>query len=359
MRLRSLRIVGVRCIREAALEIEEDLVVLVGANGAGKTTVLEAIHLLGYGRSFRGGGMEALLRVGAEELAVAGVVEREGRVIRGDWRWTREGGLARVEGVPCPKSALLSLFRVLAQHPESHALVQGGRELRRRFLDWLLFHVEPGFWSAWKTFRRALRQRNAALRAQADDRSLAAWEPALAQAGEWIAARRRQWLARLAHAFRRLSERLAPGLSAPELVPVDGWPEGTELRRCLEQRRVQDRIRGRTECGPHRGGFELRYARLTGERLSRGQAKLAALALLLAAAEVFHELGRGRPVVLLDDFAAELDRAHQRATIEFLAECGGQVWMSVTELPASVQQWPRTMALFHVERGLVRRAKDL
>jgi DNA replication and repair protein RecF len=353
MRLRALRIVGLRCIAEARLEVEGDLVVLRGRNGAGKSSVLEAIHLLGYGRSFRGGGVEALIRRGAGRLAVAAAVERGGGLLRAAWSWGHGVGEARLQGARCRQAELLRAFRVLTQHPESHVLVQGPREERRRFLDWLMFHVEPSFLAAWREFRRALRQRNAAIREMAEDRALAAWEPRLSASGEWIARCRRAWLERLSAPFAEIAGLLAPELSAPELVAVDGWPPGWGLQEFLVRRRSHDRLRGRTEAGPHRGGFELRWDGLGGERLSRGQAKLAALSLLLAAAELLRDSDGEMPILLLDDFAAELDRERQEAVVERLAASPAQVWITLTEVPESLRRWPRSASWFHVEQGAI------
>lgn len=358
MRLRALRIGGIRCIAAARMEIAGDLVVLKGPNGAGKTSVLEAIHLLGHGRSFRARGMEGLVRRGAQGLSVAAVVERAGGLHRASWTWADGVGEARIEGVRRPQAELLALFRVLTQHPGSHALVQGPREERRRFLDWLMFHVEPAFLGVWRDFRRALRQRNAAIRSDAEERALAAWEPSIARAGESIAAWRRMGVERLQAAFAEIAPRLLPDLAGAELTAVDGWPAGLRLEELLARRRAQDRLRGRTEWGPHRGGFELRCGELHGEQLSRGQAKLAALALLLAAAKVLETRDGETPVLSLDDFAADLDGDRQQAVIELLGETTAQVWITTTETPPSIRRWARSMSWFHVERGAVTPGRD-
>ncbi len=292
MRLRALRIGGLRCIAAARMEIGGDLVVLEGPNGAGKTSVLEAIHLLGHGRSFRARGMEGLVRRGSQGLTVAAVVERAGGLQRGSWTWADGVGEARIEGVRRAQAELLALFRVLTQHPGSHALVQGPREERRRFLDWLMFHVEPAFLGVWRDFRRALRQRNAAIpqrrgrsrsgRVGTEHRQRRGIDRGLEADGGRAAS----------GGFRR---NRSPSALRSRASRADrgGWPaRRPTLGGGSYAAPGSGSATGSDRVGSASRGFELRCGELLGEQLSRGQAKLAALALLPRGGEGLGEEGR-------------------------------------------------------------------
>src|SRR5678815_5595631 len=165
MSLAELRVENLRCIQSAALEFSPELNLIAGANGAGKTSILEAIFLLGRGRSFRTRSTERLIRHQQAKLTVFGITHhspprRAGVEVAADG-----GTRARIDGQSA--TSLLELSAVLPVQsidPEIHKLVDQGPERRRRWLDWLVFHVEPTFGLAWARYNRALKQRNAALK---------------------------------------------------------------------------------------------------------------------------------------------------------------------------------------------------
>ena len=166
MSLAELRIENLRCIESAALEFSPELNLIAGENGAGKTSILEAIFLLGRGRSFRTRSTERLIRHHQPKLTVFGRTD-DSPPKRAGVEVAADGGTrARIDGANA--LSLLELTGVLpvqAIDPEIHKLVDQGPERRRRWLDWLVFHVEPTFGLHWARYNRALKQRNAALRA--------------------------------------------------------------------------------------------------------------------------------------------------------------------------------------------------
>ena len=187
MSLLELAVTNVRCIEAAELRIPAGLTLIWGENGSGKTSLLEAMFLLGRGRSFRTRNSERLIRRGQDHLRVIGRVDRgAGRVEPLGFEVTRTGVAARIAGRPADSLAELSqAFAVQVIEPGVHKLVEEGGYRRRRWMDWAVFHVEPQFVDTWVRYTRALKQRNAALRSQAD--LARAWDVELARLGEQIA----------------------------------------------------------------------------------------------------------------------------------------------------------------------------
>lgn len=361
MRLEQLDIHDVRSIRETRLEPGPSLNLLLGGNGAGKTSVLEALHLLAYGRSFRGRVRDGLIRTGAPALQIfARWSEQEGvrrhqvglRHAGSEWQGRLDGGdVAQL-------SELCTALAAVTFEPGSHALLSGGGEPRRRLLDWGLFHVEPEFLPVWRRHARALKQRNALLKAGGANAALDAWDSELASAGEALDRYRRAYVEALEAKIERWASELIPELGSAQHTYLAGWRrEELSLADALLVNRERDRQLGHTSTGPHRAdlllGFAARPAR---ESLSRGQSKLAALALLLAQAEDFRARRGEWPLILLDDLASELDRGHRQALLTALVTSGAQVFITGTELDALELEPAWLATMFHVEHGVIRPA---
>ncbi|MEW9625119.1 DNA replication/repair protein RecF [Rhodanobacter geophilus] len=353
MRLDRLRIQALRCLHEVELALAPGLNVFVGANGAGKTSVLEAVFLLSHARSFRSGARDALLARGAARLSVyAELRQSSDRLLR--LGLGREGSRweARMEGEGTSLADLIAECAVTCFEPGSHALIAGGAEERRRFLDWGVFHVEHGFLETWRRYQRALKQRNSLLRAgtEPDSPLYAPWETELAGLADWIDNQRRTYLERLRTHLHDCVSVLLPELGEPELRYRRGWAEDQDLREQLQAQRGRDLARGHTGIGAHRADWSLAFAYAPQrEHLSRGQEKLTALGCMLAQARLYADQHGDWPIICLDDLASELDEDHQAAVIAQLAESGAQVLVTGTSLPEPLRGLPHRM--FHVEQG--------
>ena len=358
MWIETLRLENLRRFGQAELTLGPGPNLILGANGAGKTTLLEAAHVLSYGRSFRRGSRDALVRQGENAFRVfarlkgpEGQAHRLGIERRGG-RW-----LGRLDDAPVERlSDLFAVCAVCCFEPGSHELISGASDTRRAFLDWGLFHVEPQFLDVWRRYQRALKQRNALLRANADDAAFAAWDVELARSGTSLNAMRQRYLDLLQPEFQAVAATLLPELGAGSLSFDPGFEAGSAETYAaqLEQRLPRDRIRQTTGRGPHRADWLPVYAGAPQrEHLSRGQEKLTALAAVLAQARLFrHDKGEW-PVVLLDDLPSELDHAHQATVLDLLFE-GAQVLITGTEPTPPIAERIDRMRVFHVEQGVVR-----
>lgn len=353
MWIERLTLEQLRLFQHAELRLGPGLNLFVGGNGAGKTSLLEAVHILANGRSFRGGIRDGLIRHGNSALRIYAEVhpgaERPVRrvgVERGIRDWT-----ARIDGQSV--SLLSDVARevaVVCFEPGSHALISGGADVRRRFLDWALFHVEHAFLGAWRSYQRALKQRNALLKLpNPDARQLDAWEAEMASSGEALTEQRRSYLTRFEPVLLDVAHRFLPEAGQLSLRFAPGWGD-LPLADALLNARGRDLAFGHTSVGPHRADWDVSYERLVSrETFSRGQEKLTVLACVLAQAELFAADRGTWPVVLLDDLASELDAAHLGMTLASLAEGGAQVLITGTAPLPAVEG----MRVFHVERGVV------
>jgi DNA replication and repair protein RecF len=349
MSLAELRIENLRCVESAALEFSPELNLIAGENGAGKTSILEAIFLLGRGRSFRTRSSERLIRYGQPSLTVFGRTDDSPARHAGIEIAADGGTRARINGAPATSLLELSgVVPVQAIDPEIHKLVDQGPERRRRWLDWLVFHVEPTFAAHWSRYNRALKQRNAALRSGAS--AVDVWDRELVANGVAITEARQRSLARL---LPRLTETFAR-FGDLEVVAsfTTGWAAGEEFEVALREHRERDRQRGTTTSGPHRADVTLRRShRAARETLSRGQQKLTAVAMIISQLRLLQdELGM-RAVLLLDDPAAELDEKNLQRLFDELASLKSQ--MIATSLTPETALFQAPKATFHVEQGRV------
>jgi len=341
-----------RCLTEVALQPDPRFTLVCGPNASGKTSLLEAIAYLGRGKSFRGVPPANLIRHGTRAFVLFGQVETGGRRASLGVRNSREGLEVRVDGDDAGGAAALAAALPLQViDPDVHNLVAGGPDERRRFLDWIAFHVEPEYLALWRRFRRALKQRNAGLREGGADPALAAWDREFAALGEQLDAARRRVFA----AAKPAMEKYGLGLLG-EPVEFDyapGWAAERSLAEALAAGRQRDVQHGTTHAGPHRADLRLLMDERQARRLvSRGQQKLLACAMILAATETAQQRLERPLLLLLDDPAAELDRQSLRRLIGSVSALACQV--VATSLEAAALELPGNPAVFHVEHGTLR-----
>ncbi len=313
------------------LEFDGRCNLISGANASGKTSLLESIFFLGRGRSFRTARNETLIRKGADELLLTGRFEAGESIRPVGVRYSREGFEARAAGNRIGSLAeLATILPVQAIDPEVHRLVEEGPQERRRYLDWGVFHVEPRFVEQWRRYQRALKQRNAALRAESPEQVVRAWDPELVESGRALATSRRDYFAQLQPHVAMVGEQLLG--TAIELSLSDGWAAGIDLKDAIEHAWPRDRERGTTHAGPHRADVSIRVAGDPAKhRVSRGQQKLTASAMLLGQLKCDHALGSPTAALLVDDPAAELDETNLERLISVVVELPGQLFVTALD----------------------------
>lgn len=355
--IHKLQVDNLRNLQQVELDAHPSINTLHGANGAGKTSILEAVAMLSRGRSFRSNKIGQLIGPTKPALSVFAEIQPDvdtgaraaGRVRLGLERSARSWQARRNGRDLQQLSELAESLAVVVMEPNSHELISGAPDVRRRYLDWGVFHVEPSYLFAWRRYARALKQRNAALR-KGERGVLGSLETVLAEAGEEMSRMREMYTQALSTHLELLIPDLSPDLGHVSIQYRRGWAaEG--LAQALHEQRERDLERGTTQAGPHRADLVIAVdGHAVRDSVSRGEQKILATALVLAQARRQCDTGR-IPVLLLDDLASEFDRRHFDAALAVGKGLGAQMWISgVEEIdPGS------SHSRFHVERGAARK----
>lgn len=349
--IRRFKATNFRCLESVEITLDRGFNLIYGENASGKTSLLEALAYLGRGKSFRGAATSDLVRHGEAEFVLFGEAEGNGGVRRIGVRNSREGLEVRVDGSgEGGAGALATALPLQVIDPEVHSLVAGGPEMRRRFLDWIAFHVEHDHLETWRRFRRALRQRNAAIRARTSSAAMRGWNAEFVAISQKLDASRRRALVVAQPALEEYGLALVGTEIGFEYQ--QGWNREKSLDDVLMEGGEREQQVGTTQHGPHRADLRIRYDERQARRLvSRGQQKLLASAMVLAATDTAQS-ALGKPLLLLlDDPAAELDGRALQRLMDAIAGLDCQV--VATSLEKAALDAPADAAVFHVEHGVL------
>ena len=344
MRLRRLWLTDFRNHEHDELELPPGLTAVTGANGAGKTALLEAIGFLSTLSSFRGATGDVLVRSGASSAVVRGEVERDGRELlieceisggRTVAQLNRQRGARRRD--------LLDALRVSVFTLDDLVLVKGGPGERRRFLDDAMVQLRPRDDALRLELERVLRQRNTLLKQAAGRLSdeigltLDVWDQKLVDVGVQIEARRAEISGALVPLVTEAYSRLAGAPVTVEVTHRPSWSGSASLAEALGGARAEDVKRRLSTVGPHRDDVDLVLSDLPARtQASQGEQRSLAVALRLGVHRLVTDRVGVSPVLLLDDVFSELDAGHSRALIELLPE--GQALLSTAgELPEGIE----------------------
>ena len=327
---------------------------LIGRNGSGKSSFVEAVYLLGRGKSFRTANLRNLIHFESSSLSVGGVgTEALGAYSAFGVQVDRNKTEIKVGGRVCrSRRNLVSLLPTQLIFPGSFALLESGPKHRREFLDWGVFQSDPGFLEKWCRYQRALKQRNALLKVR-DARMLEPWDEELAFYGSQIAQARESYVEELKPRLNMLARGLA-GLKELDIGHRRGWDQSRQFADLLKIQTEADLRFGFTQYGPHKADLALRVnGRAAREVLSRGETKLLVIALKLAQVELFKDKKGADICILIDDLASELDRSMRQTVLDFFNGLKMQVVITATEGPLlkTFEHYHPTM--FHVEHGAI------
>jgi len=328
--LSRVQVTDFRCLHAVTLDLDPHFTLISGPNASGKTSLLEAMYILGRGRSFRTRRLEHLIRLGAERFVVFGEVDTASRRVPMGVEGSSAGIRSQIDGDrPASLAELARILPVQIIDPEVHHLIEEGPSRRRRFLDWGVFHVEPVFIGHWQRYQQALKQRNAALKSGQPRGVVSVWDSDLARSGELLNAARARYVEALGQRAQTIARNLL-GMEL-ELAYRAGWAQPHGLADALQTSWNHDSESGATQVGPHRAELSIRLdGTHVKDRISRGQQKLLAAALLIAQIKLFPQDAPVQPTLLLDDPAAELDEQRLAGLIHEVS--GQSVQLIVTTL---------------------------
>ena len=330
-RVVTLWLTDFRCYSGVELTFAPGVTVVGGANGQGKTSLLEAVHWIATTRSFRGVPTSALVRVGADRAVVRAAVESDGREHLAE----AELRIAGRDRVQVNRQALrrtrdlLGLLRVTVFAPDDLQLVKGGPSMRRDFLDDLLVVIAPRYEAVRADVEKVLKQRNALLkrgvRDATDGHTLDVFDEQLLVAGAQLVDGRRALIERLLPAVRDAYAALATDTGTVDATYEAEWAEGAvgtkadvegELRAALASTRGRELERRVSLVGPHRDDWKLALNGLDARlHASQGEQRSLALALRLGSHRTVRDVVGDDPVLLLDDVFSELDLDRARALV--------------------------------------------
>jgi len=363
--LQSLSVDGLRNLQKVSIEPASRLNILFGENGSGKTSLLEAIHLLASGRSFRSSKIDPLINHESDEALVVANLHDGTRMGLSKGRRKRHQ-LRLQEETQRNWEAVARCLPLQLIDSSAFQLLEGGPKARRRFLDWGVFHVEHSFIAAWRDSRKALANRNALLKQpRLDSGQLEAWDSELVSAAGKVDKLRAETMERFLPLFSEVYAQLE-GVYQDELKITyeRGWADGVALADELRRLRDVDRRYGSTQAGPQRADISVRLNRGPAvDILSRGQQKILVSALKIAQGRLLSETLGSHCLYLIDDLPAELDPENRAKVFSALLSLDTQLFVSCVELEslytASSQALFEALedaekAQFHVEHGRIR-----
>lgn len=356
-RLKRLQISSLRNLNSVSLPLSPKVNLLYGENGSGKTSFLEAISFLGLGRSFRSHKIRSIIQYEQQQMLVFAEVDAgEERISMGIQRDISGHNLIRINGETIASAAHLAHQLPLQLiNADSFQLLEGSPSQRRRFLDWLTFHVKPDFISAWKQFQRAIKQRNSLLKHDKITRSdLLPWDKEFIPLAQQIHKLRSEVFSGFLEQFEAIEIPLKKQIGQISIRYTAGWDLDQDLKQVLDEDFDRDRRDGYTHHGPQKADLKLSIGgRPAMDVLSRGQEKALICTLHIAQAQHYKAIKGKTCTFLIDDMLAELDESNASLLVDSLDALDGQVFVTGIQKDALKLLWSSVddSALFHVKQG--------
>lgn len=344
-----------RNIEQAKIDLHSNLNFLVGDNGSGKSSFLEAIFFLGHGKSFRTSKIENLVSHN-ESTFVVSVKDDLDAQIGISKNFTSNITEIKINGERYSKlSELAKNIAVQIITPESFKLFFGGPKERRRFIDLGLFHVEQSFSKEWKDFNRVLKQRNAYLRSGSNIDGIIYWDEAFCAHSNIVSQLRVGYIDNFKEEFSYWAKLLLPNIyETIQIQYSQGWKQNTKIEDVLQNNREREIAFGYTISGTHK--FDVRFIlnkQPLENQLSRGQQKLFLLALTFTQAKLIEKVKRVKPILLIDDVGAELDSNSRTVLNSAIEQLDCQVIITAIDKVAVEPLIPNDhdYKMFHVKHG--------
>lgn len=358
MTIAELQIRNFRNLESVTIQTSPHFNLFYGHNGSGKTSLLEAIHYLGLGKSFRASQADHIIQHHAPSLSIFAHLSINDRMIPAGIERHADGAKKmKLDG------AAINRLSIMAQQiplqlisTESHRFFYDGPKVRRQFLDWGVFHVEHNFFPQWQQVQQIIKQRNASIKSRQPHREVVIWNQDLVPLAEEISNIRRNYIAKLEPVLNQLLGQLLHNKNLA-LRYFCGWDENKGLSAVLMQDLSRDFHLGYTQSGPQRADVQLYFGEIPAQDyLSQGQLKLASYALHLAQGLLMSQEAKKSPIYLIDDLPSELDNEKRDCIIDVLTSLSAQVFVTGID-KADMKGFfaQKNTEMFHVEHGVISR----
>lgn len=352
---KRLSISHFRNIEDLSFSASERINLIYGPNGSGKTSILEAIHVLAVGKSFRSTKTAPIIQNGSNELTV--FAEVGGGISVGLQKYRNQKPVLKLRGDKLPNWVEVArLLPVQVLDSTTFRLLEGSPKERRRFLDWGVFHVEPAFVDSWRNSRKCIANRNQLLRASRPDlNQIRAWNVELARVAASVDRARSDYFSQFQPVFHDVVSKIAE-IGDISLQYRRGWDVDKELLEVLQLSESKDIKFGMTQSGPHRADIVVKHNGVSAaEVLSRGQQKMLVSALKLAQGVIQARNAERRCIFLVDDLPAELDEGNRQRICRYLQDMQTQVFLTCVDYGSlrNSLEWDSEVAKFHVEHGKI------
>lgn len=351
MILSDLKIHHLRNLSFAQLSLHSRFNFIVGSNGSGKTSILEAMYLLSCGHSFRSREINPIVSHEQEALTVfARSVSQNTISIQKSSTGPTQ---IRLDNLPCSTTSQLA-YALPCQifYSDIFQIIDAGPSVRRSVLDWGLFHVKPEYLQLWKEYKRVLKQRNALLKSNSPYAHFVPWDKQISELAEQLHLLRMDYFQIWEDEFYKVLNDLTE--TECSIAYYKGWDKrntGKSLLSILEDSYLSDKQKQYTQYGPHQADIYIESNDSKAKNiLSRGQQKIILIALKLAQGNLLNS----DCLYLFDDLVAELDNVHLKKLLDYLIQGRGQyVITCINSINEDVFAAENSFASFHIKDGIV------
>lgn len=357
MVISSVNASNFRNFEQLFLEFSPKLNLLFGQNGSGKTSILEILFFLSYGKSFRTHLSKRLIKDDQNKFTLFSqtLSEYQTNLTIGIEKNIKGDGEFKLSGANVPLSDITHLLPIQILNNESFLLLTEGPIVKRQFIDWGVFHVKHSFLSTWRNYQRALKQRNIALRNHASVNEIQSWNGILTNSAEILSELRQNYINLFLEVFLPILLPILP-LEQLSIKCYRGWPSDLQLSELLEKNIHKDVELGYTYYGAHRADLKITLkGKPIEDVLSRGQQKIFVWLMRLAQAFILNSETQKKPILLIDDISAELDVVHLNALSNLLKQIDGQLFVTAIDRQDLdfISRDSDLYKMFHVEHDRV------
>ena len=356
MAIRQLSLNNFRNLISTTVDLDANLNIITGLNGSGKTSFLEALHIICQGRSFKTHSINHCIQHKKNSFLLFSLFDTYKAGISRNKKTTT----IRIDNETIYKvSSLAKKTPVRIINSDSFDLIIGTPGHKREYIDWCLFHVEHNYHSLWSDYKHSLKQRNALLKSRKNLSELNYWDKNISDLGESIFKLRKNNIKSLQLILDQEFPEITRHLNI-ELVYKPGWNINFSLIENLNTTRNKDIKQGYTLCGIHRDNIEILSNSLLAQNvLSRGEIKKLSIVLIISQIYLVQKSNNRNIIILIDDIDSELDEDSVKYILNKLNNNKIQLFITNIKNKQYLSQSHEEYKMFHVEHGMIKAVKHI